>query len=367
MTNVDVVLMRNSERAKFRRCMLAWDWSYNRRLAPPRSKGALTFGTMIHDALEIRYPPGRKRGPHPAGTFAKLFDAQSETFDQWDEEGNRVPARELGIAMLEGYVELYGEDEDIEILQPEIPMQVDVYDRHENYLCTWVGKGDAAYKYLPTGRKGFLEHKTAKSIPEEVMVISGYGDQGIAYFWASDFVFRQRGWLEDGEYLDHVKYNWLRKALQDDRPKNADGLALNKPKKEALLDAVVERGLNPPRRATVEALTAILEREGVEVALLGEISKIQPKPLFHRFTMDLFPGQMNNFNERIRQEAWLMRQARAGRIPILKNPTKDCSWDCEFKDACELHSMGGDFEASLELEFGTWDPYSDHEIFEEKL
>jgi len=70
---------------------------------------------------------------------------------------------------------------------------------------------------------------------------------------------------------------------------------------------------------------------------------------------------------RIRQEAKEMRLVRQGKLPIYKNPTKDCDWDCPFKEACELHEMGGDWESVLELEFDTWNPYSDHDLLEERV
>lgn len=366
MTEESLVLMRNSERSTYRDCGLKWHWSYNLRLASPRSKGALTFGSMCHDALEVYYPPGKKRGPHPAQTFIELFDAQPEKFDQWDDEGNRVPARDMGIAMLEGYVDEYGQDINIEILQPEIPMQIDIIDRHGNYVCTWVGKGDAAYRDLTTGRVGFLEHKTAKIVPDEVPVNSGYGDQGLAYYWAGEQWFRHQGWLKKNEHLSHIEFNWLRKGLPDARPKNAEGLALNKPSKAALTTACELAGL--PSKGTIDVLVGRLLLSGwtqSDVDLLGEVSKTQSSKLFHRFRLDFGPGQLAMINQRMRDEARMMAMARAGEIPILKNPNKDCSWKCEFKDACELHEMGADFQSILDLEMVKWDPYEDHKDMED--
>lgn len=347
--------------------MLKWEWGYNLRHSTPQPKGALTFGTMCHSALELWYPPGRERGIHPAETFARIYDEQPDVFSQWDEEGNRVPARDLGIAMMNGYVEQYGEDKTIEILQPEIPMQIDILDRNGKYLCTFVCKGDAAYRDLRTGRVGFLEHKTAKAVPEEVFVNTGYGDAALAYYWAAELWFKEQGWLEAGEHVDHVRFNWLKKALPDSRPRNESGHYLNKPGKDALAAACEAAGL--PTKGTIAALSERLVACGYtefDIEQLGEVSKVQTGSLFSRFQMDFGPGQLARINERLRHEAYMMAQARAGKIPILKNPTKDCAWKCEFKNACELHEMGGDWESVLELEMVPWDPYSDHEMLNEK-
>lgn len=321
------IFLRNSERATYRRCRLKWQWSYQRGLQPERVKGALTFGTLIHEALAAYYPPGIKRGVHPAKTFERLHKENARHFSQWDEDGERYDALELGLAMCEGYVETYGKDEVVEIIKPEIPISIDVYDRHGNYLVTWVGRGDAAYRNRSTLRIGFLEHKTAKTIEEELRINSGYGEQGLSYWWAGDTYFRHEGWLKDDQHLDHVMFNWLRKGLPDDRPKNEHGHALNKD---------------------------------------GTVSKRQPKPLFHRWPLEFGPAEMDSINWRIRAEAWEMAQVKAGKLPIYKNPTMDCKWECAFKEACEVHEMGGDWESILELEFQHWDPYSDHNLLEEK-
>jgi hypothetical protein len=323
----EIVPLRNSERATYRRCRMKWHWSYNLRLAPQREKGALAFGTMIHVALAERYPPGVKRGPHPAKTFERLYKEHPETFNQWDEEGNKIPALDLGIAMLEGYVNAYGNDELIEIIQPEMPMEIDVYDRQGNYLCTWVGQSDAAYRNRSTRRVGLLEHKTAKSIPDELRINTGYGDQGLSYWWAADNYLNHHKLIPKSMHLEHVLFNWLRKAVPDKRPTNEQGYCLNKD---------------------------------------GRVSKIQPKPLFHRFPLEFGPNELETINKRIRSEGWEMQQVRKGKLPIYKNPTMTCDWDCQFKEACEIHEMGGDWESVLELEFNAWDPYSNHELLEEK-
>lgn len=329
MTNAEIVLLRNSERSSYRRCRLKWHWSYNLRLGPMREKGALAFGTMCHVALAEYYPPGYKRGPHPALTFERLYNEHPQTFSQWDEEGNKIPALELGIAMLNGYVEAYGKDDHIDIIQPEMPMAIDVYDKNSKYVCTWVGRSDAVYRNRAKKRRpvGLLEHKTAKTIEDEVRINTGYGDQGLGYWWAANNYLRHEGLIPEDVELEHVLFNWLRKALPDDRPKDAAGQALNKD---------------------------------------GSVSKRQPRPLFHRWPLEFGEGELDTINRRIRAEAWEMQQVRKGKAPLYKNPTMNCKWDCAFKEACELHEMGADWESVLELEFQPWDPYSDHEILDEK-
>lgn len=326
----------------------------------------MTFGHGIHFALEKRYVPGRKRGPHPAGTFEQWYTENKKHFSQWDEEGNKIDALELGVAMLEGYVNEWGEDDHIDIIAPEMPIEIDVYDRQGNYLTTWVGRSDAAYEDLSKRRKatrriGFLEHKTAKSITENLRVNSGYGEQGLNYAWAGTQMFRKLGIFKDAQAIDHVLFNWMRKALPDDRPVDEAGFSLNKPKKEALLDYCHAKGIIIPAKPKVEDLTAAIDATGYDHRLLGERSERQQANLFYREPLDYGEGSMLITERRLIAESWEREQVKAGKLPVYKNPDDHCNW-CQFKEVCEVHEMGGDWESMLELEFTEWDPYEGHEM-----
>jgi hypothetical protein len=326
---------------------------------------------MIHEALAGWYIPGRARGLHPAVTFNRLYNAQPEQFNQWDDEGNKIPALDLGIEMCEGYVREYGKDDHIEIIAPEMSLEVDVFDSAGNYVCTWVGRGDALYKDLARSSRsnpkvGFLEHKTAKTMDQSTSIISGYGEQGLSYWWAGSIVMQHLGVLPEGAQIDHVLFNWLRKGIPSTKPRNARGMVLNQPKKDALLKACSDAFIDVPRKAKVEDLWELLKAEGIDPVQYGEVSKVQPSPLFHRDSLDYGSSAKEEINKRIRLEAGEMARVRSGKLPIYKNPTKDCKWDCPFHAPCEVHEMGADFRSILELEFQDWDPYDGHELLEEK-
>src|ERR687883_286790 len=67
------MIVRTSERRDFKTCRQKWYWAYVDCLTPMQVRPALGFGDLVHQALAIYYPPGIKRGPHPAGTFEKLY------------------------------------------------------------------------------------------------------------------------------------------------------------------------------------------------------------------------------------------------------------------------------------------------------
>lgn len=322
------LMLRTSERTTFKRCRLRWQWAYMERRKPKDASPALRFGDLAHQALAAYYPPGRKRGPHPAKTFKRLYKeetARSFGYGMRQENDEWVEAGDLGVAMMNGYVDTYGDDPDIEIIAPEFPFEVDITDGKGEYLITYVGIFDALYREWATNSLGLFEHKTTKSIGTEHLAMD---EQAGTYWLFAPHVLRKMGMLPKDEDLDMILYNFLRKGMPDEREKDpTTGLSLNKN---------------------------------------GTVSKVQPAPLFVRHPVFRGEDDRKVILQRIRAEAREIRMTRAGKLAIYKNPTKDCAWDCPFFGACELHEAGSDYEAEFEIRFKTWEPYAEHELTEEK-
>jgi len=364
-----VVFLRTTERRSFVTCRQQWWWSFVDCLEAKETKNALRFGDLTHQALAIRYPPGRKRGPHPAPEFARLYDEQIAAgqydFNILDDEDS-VPARDLGIAMLENYVEHYGDDERYKVIAPEMAFQVVVTDKHGRYMVTYCGELDIVVQDLQTNQIGIIETKTAASIPKRVLPFSE--QDGSYWLFAPEWLRKQKV-LKAGQDIDFLLYNYLRKALPDERPRNAEGARLNKPSKPALLAACEANGITLAKSSTMDVLTEALEAKGVDVAQLGEVSKVQPPPYFARFPT--FRDQIDReaLLYRVRAQAWEMAKVRAGKMPVYKNPS--AAWPdehcnaCEFRDMCELHEAGSDWEELRDLTMTTWDPYEAHRPQEE--
>jgi Zierdtviridae exonuclease len=272
---------------------------------------------MVHSALAAYYVPGWERGPHPVSTWDILWAENPLDGGQYDEEGTRLESYELGVSLLDEYVEHYGKEAHLRIVAPEMSFAIDVLDKKGNYLVTYVGTIDGVYYDSSNNRYYLFEHKTGKST-ELVRIISGYGEQGLNYWWAANIWLHHMELMPPDQYIHGVTFNMLRKANIDERPKDENGYALNKD---------------------------------------GSISKRQPKPRLSRQTFDLGYNMLDVAQRRLRMEAWEQEQVRQGKLPIYKNPTKDCSWDCQFFAACEIHELGGDYEAVFDMDFTTWDPY----------
>lgn len=371
-----VMFVRTTERKNFTACRQQWWWTFVDRLSSKDTKPALRFGDLVHQALAIYYPPGEKRGPHPAGTFGKLFDEQIEAgmhdFAIYDEE-ERVDARTLGVDMLEHYVERWGGDERIRVIAPEMAFQVPLKDKNgkplrvkledgKMHLVVYAGSGDCVIEDMETGQIGLWEHKTAASIGLTHLPL----DEQAGSYWV--FVpewLRMQGILEPDQDLDFIWYNFLRKAMRDTRPVNDYGQRLNNPKKADLTPLLDAKGIAYKKSAKLDELMELVRGTGTDPETLGEVSKSQPPEHFVRQKVYRNDIDRMNIMYRIRAQVWEMAQVRNGKLPLYKNPAgtwpdQHCN-GCQFRDMCELHETGADWEELRDFTMTTWAPYADHE------
>jgi hypothetical protein len=376
-------VIRTSERRDFNRCQQKWDWAWRWGLQPKGSAApALWFGSGVHVALGAWYcGPGIKRGPHPVETWQKWCTDSITTIKTQDATEDQVAqfvtAEELGTAMLSGYISKYRIDEHKLYISAEQTFAIDVpwptpravlRKVGRKFLAKYVGTFDGVWRDARTGLIWLDEHKTAKAISIGHLPM----DTQAGSYWAiSEFTLKQQGLLKPGDRVAGIEYNFLRKGLPDDRPRDAEGYATNKPLKAdymAALEAHWRRAgldggalaaeLKRQEKATLAGLEALAAAN--KVAVLGERSKVQPPVLFERHQVHKTGSQNRDQLARIQDEALVMEMVRREKLPILLNPTKDCAWDCRFREMCELKQNGGDWEAYRDLKFKTEDPYADH-------
>jgi hypothetical protein len=264
---------------------------------------------MIHLALEKRYPVGIKRGPHPATTFKKIFDADiaarmaagNVDYDpKWDEH------RELGVAMLRGYVDTYGKDENWRVLATEQHFEEPVIDAAGNQVALAIGVIDLVVQER-SGNKDILvvDHKATAGIDTRFLVM----DDQCGQYWTFGVDWMYRVGLMDRKkhQLSHMLYNFLNKKLPDERPQDDFGNYLNKD---------------------------------------GSVSKSQPTaPFFERHKQYRGGYDRDMMRKRTADEAVLISMVRAGDLPILKSPGKFTCSMCNVRELCELHEVGQDYMA----------------------
>lgn len=359
------VFLRTTERRTYANCRQAWWWSFVEGWEAIRTRPALRFGDISHQALAAFYIPGRKRGEKPWLAFERIYKEQlsqgQDEFDVWDDDERVVDALELGIEMMKNYVAEYGDDDHIRVISSEMPFAVDVFDKNGKYMVTYVGSLDLVFEDMSNRQIGVMETKTAASISTKHL---GLDEQAGSYWAFAPDALQAKGLLKKNQDVSFILYNFLRKAFADTRPTNDYGQRLNKPTKDALLERATTLGLDLPKRPTVDDLSLALVAAGVEPEKLGEVSKSQPPPLFLRQKVYRDAPDRENLLYRVRAQAYEMAMVKAGKLPVYKNPggtypNQQCM-GCEFGDICELHETGREWEELARLTMTTWDPYADH-------
>ncbi|WNY15180.1 Cas4 exonuclease [Rhodococcus phage MacGully] len=380
MTRIDLPLLRTSERKDFKRCPQRWWWAWRDGLRPVRQKhGALWFGTGIHLALEKWYVPGTERGEDPVKTWREFVGEQVEFIKVQIAEGEApegaetvwMEAGELGEAMLKNMLDEYGLDEEWEVIGAEVPFQVVIpHPETKEPLILYAGTFDLVARHIPTRKVYLWDHKTAKSIQTGHLPLD---DQAGSYWALATFVLRNLGLISKKERIHGIVYNFVMKAPRDDRPRNSDGLYCNQPKKEHYVAALTDHFSVLPSaypatdsefwsKKTLAELKEISGDAGLIV--LGEPAKTQPAKRFKRVIVERTQHERKTQIERIGAEALVMDMFRDGTLPLIKNPTKDCQWDCDFRELCELDEQGGDTEEYISVVFKQEDPYAAHRLHE---
>lgn len=336
--------LRNSEIKDINRCEWRWHWGWNEQLTPVRTNTKLWMGIGVHEALAAWYLKGKKRGPHPAETWQKFcYDNndsdRSVPQPAWeDEEIEWQDAVDLGIYMLEQYVNKYGKDSKMEFIATEqdfqmlilTPKQYRQAMRRKN-IVRLVGTIDGVYRDLETGEIWLIEHKTSAvgGVPRFMKMLP-VDKQTNTYYMAATYRLRKEGLLKPNQNISGIMFNWLEKY----KPKEDD-------RDFQIIDGVV----------------TFLNKDGT-------ISKRQPKDpasYFKREPAFRSNGDLKNIYEEIQHVGVKRENLLRGVSPLTKNPTMDCSWDCNFFKLCQLHSSGDDWEEYKEMAFHTnEDRYAAH-------
>lgn len=349
-------LVRTSERSTFKRCRFQWHFDYVQRLKPEQEKAALRFGTLIHAALEDRYPKGIKRGPHPARAFEKHYkrdlaeaEASWKTFDPEDQEW--IDALELGVDMLEGYVEKYGRDEEWKVIASEMNFNIPVFlpegfehellgyalhpDEYGDILARraplfhYVGTMDGVWENRMDGRIRIVDYKTtSKDAKKEAEGKTVLDMQGTAYWtWGCDYLIDQ-GILKPRQLgsLDGMLYVFLYKKKRDERPTDDMGRTLNK-------DGTVSARQPSPRRCRHIVYRGEADREHARSQVCKEVIEME---LVEKGILSAYKNENTGSNGH-------------------------CTW-CPYRDVCELHEAGADWRTMRDATLVTWNPYDAHEI-----
>lgn len=309
--------LTNSEVATWQRCRRKWWLTFYRRLIYGQVDyfGARSIGNRVHRALEIFY----RDGTDARAALEAAIEADWQAIvTQVNEHG--VPGHEdtllaelagrfqdatqLERAMVEGYVqwlEETGADANYKVVGAEQVvsgvLRGEVAGEPVEVMVT--GKMDARLERLSDGARLFMDHKTVDQFTAARKVL--HLDAQILHYHLLEWLATQ------GEsYCQGALYNMLRKVKRTAQAK-------------------------PPFYERVEVHRNAHEVESYRQRLLGAARDIQ------RVTRELDAG--------------------AAHLQVVyPNPTKACSWDCDYFLICPLFDDGSRVEDAIASMYREGDP-----------
>lgn len=324
---IELPLVRSHERMDFKRCPTKWYWKWRKGYVPvAKSFGALDLGTWVHYAFEHWYAYGYKRNGRLVEHFRRAVDAaisaavEAQAPPWVIDQAEELAA--LGEAMMLAYERFYGADEDVYVLATELPLEFTI-------PSPVTGEVIAIHRLKPDmvfrdrNRDVWLmENKTAAQIRTEHLVID---DQARPYGAMAERALRKLGIIAKDADFKGIMYNFVRKALPDEREMNAEGKYLNKN---------------------------------------GMVSKRQPSPMFHRHPVKMGRAAKVRALERIQDETveltTLTRVLRANPHKwerLGKTPHSSCAKTCQFFTMCVADEQGADIRDMQRNMYVQLDPY----------
>lgn len=328
----------------------------------------LWFGTGIHLALGEWYGEGTERRVHPLETWEAYCESSMVKmrvyFDRGEGiESEWVDAVVLGRAMLTAYLEEYGNDENWHFVSTEQAGTVKIPSIDGSEMVLYAYTFDGVIRNLESGNYELVETKTAAAITIGHLSLD---DQAGSYWAIASNKLRRMGILQGKDRIAGINYNFLRKSMPDERPRDpVTGERCNKPTKDHYIDRLT--GIDNWTAATLKK-QKVDELEGIAAAhglvIYGEVSKTQPPALFLRHFVQRTTKERNTQIRRIAHESMHMKAIRDGILPVIKTPRSTgndaCQYGCEFFLMCELQEAGANWEDLRKAMYTTKDPYADH-------
>jgi len=306
-----VIRLTNSEAKQWRRCRRKWYLGTYRGLQKRGIEfdNPLSIGTRMHDTLQHYYVPGLER-PDPMAHFEAGVEEDVSEHPAMEDDIRKEA--DLCRAMLEGYLqwlEEEGEDSDIRVVEPESEMEAPLVvadDGSGTVEATLLSKIDARVERVSDGKRGALEHKTVGGSFKEALPTLQVDTQLL-----TEHLVEYLHLLEhegEGTRAEFILYNMLRKVKRTARAK-------------------------PP----------FYERH--EVTHTVEELRNHWKHV-HRIATEI-----------IATRAELDGGASHHEL-CPPNPTRDCRWECEFRDVCLPGRLddGQDPEPMIQDFFEVGDP-----------
>jgi hypothetical protein len=336
-----VAIVRTSDRMTFRRCRRKFNWWYVHRnnLTKKETPGYFWFGTGFHFALEDYH--GYRRFPSPSDAFMAFTDACRRT------PGFPIPQDydelvELGQGMMAYY------EEWLETRDPLVTLEIDGVPQVEvnfqipipidpDLLRSW-GYDRAVYVGTidrvvidDLGQLWPGDYKTAKIIQTSHIDTD---PQISAYCWAMRHIYN----MPVGGFF----YMQFKKTVPHEpaflKSTSSFSVAKNQNTTYALYRKALQNAYGDVNRAPTPNIQYLNYLQSQETEKADSLIRFD--------TIERNQNQIESEGLKILQETLEMLNPD---LPLYPNPTRDCSWDCGFREACIGMDSGLDWEHELEL------------------
>lgn len=338
-----VFAIHTSDRIGFKRCRRKWMFSSPLRRNLAQQSGVMTplwFGTGYHFALEDYH--GFQLWPTPQDAFEAYVNACAEDEKPVDAEEHFM----LACDMLDHYVDWCEAFHNLRTYAPvingiarlgcEVNFQIALPQLKQfGWDVEYQGTIDSIFVDPHTGHLWLGEYKTASAFDTVKLETD---DQVSAYLWAMNLC------LPD-ETVDGVVYRQFRK-------------------KAPVEPLILQSGLlsvNKSQKTSYFKYRRALEKQYPRVPV-AKLPEEYQKMLTHLSSGTTFDGD-EFISQRLVRRSKNALQAQQMKIlvdsyemlnapAITTNPTRDCAWDCPFREVCLAMDEDADWEGILSLGYG---------------
>lgn len=339
-TDKKILYIRTSDRTTFKRCRRKWKWSssFGEYLQADHPRGPLWMGTGFHWALED-YHGYRKYGD-PVTAWRKFVEACRKTPKE-SLPGDWEELNTLAEGMLNYYVEWLKTRDEFETYWlngvPQVEVQFHIPLPIDPDLVKAAGYDEVRYQGTidrvcidKEGRLWLLDYKTAKAFNISHLDVDS---QVTSYCWAGSVLYDKpiTGFI----YQQHKK---VLPKVPEPLKRGSLSVAKNQSTTWRLYKIGLERiygdadKASPEEKAYLNSLAAQEGPEGDAMLIRNQIYRSEYQIASEGHNILLEVQDMLNPN-----------------LLEYPNPTRDCSWDCDFMNACIMRNDGFDWEQELEL------------------
>lgn len=336
-------IIRTSDRVVFKRCRRKWSFSSNLHHNRTQSESAsfLWIGTACHYALEDYH--GYNYYKHPVEAFRALVHAQRIHARNYPDSVKLPIDIDEQVTLGEGLLDYYL-----------------VWLKHREHYPTYWVDGVPQVEVRCEVELPIDPRQINPDSPYDRVVYQATLDRVVEIdneLWVMDYKFYNRDWTPEPDYDAQMSaYIWIAHAIYD------------KPIRGAILQKHFKRIPENPRIKADGKIstdknqntTYHMYKEVLE-GIYGTVSKA---PLANRKCLEELAAQESvNRDNYIRRDKTERNEHQVQAIgsqillevadminpdlPLYKNDTKDCSWDCSFKDICIAMDSGYDWESIL--------------------